>query len=353
MTNKLLKFLSLIFILLLATVFFIFEAYDKKIDECKYKTSYPQHPSRIALGKIDLLNILDPTKLKVGEDEMAKHKLVIVGITRDNVTEFSSMVRHIEYIGSFFEDYRVILVENDSRDGTKTALESWSINNPKVKIVSKDFYNKKRPNHKFMANVRNDYINALEDEEYNGFDMVMMLDMDMGYGVDIRGVEDSFSKINQWDAVCSNGIRSTKDNKMYDVFAFRNEEFPLSPQEWQKTCYTQDISNQWTKTCKQGKAYSRGILKDWIAFRWTAQEKSKLYWTLIVPQAQKIYAANAPLVKVNSCFGGMAFYKREFIKDCRYDSIEDDCEHVTFHQCVRVNNDGRMMMNPSQMIRYD
>ena len=96
---------------------------------------------------------------------------------------------------------------------------------------------------------------------------------------------------------------------MWDAFAFRNEEFPL---------------------------YSQ----------------TKDYWTSIVPKIQRVYKPDSELMPVYSCFGGMAFYKKESIKGCIYDSINDDCEHVIFHKCLIEKNKGKIFMNPAQIIRY-
>jgi hypothetical protein len=341
------------------------ELYKESLSLCKdeLRSSYNSkivsilHPSYISLENVESLNILDKNSLKLGRDEMLKHKLIITGITRDNLKEFASMVRHIEYIGSFFKDYRVVLFENDSTDGSKIALKSWQLNNPKVKIVSQDFAQKKRPNIKFLAEARNYYLDAITKEEYEDFDMVMMIDMDMENGIDIRGIEDSFSKIQDWDAVCSNGVRvASLDGRMYDMFAFRSDEFPWTPSQWNKLC-EEDRTDKWAKNCEKKKDLPIG---------------ANVYWDTIVAQGSKIYPVNSPLVPVHSCFGGMAFYKRDFIKDCRYEPVDEDCrddsidnkdcyyqpvnedcEHVSFHQCLREKNQGRMVMNPNQMIRYD
>ena len=79
-------------------------------------------------------------------------------------------IKHINYIGSQFKDYRVILFENDSKDGTKIALNLWAQKDSKIKILSEDFNLKKRPSHKFMADIRNKYLNAIQDKEYDDFD---------------------------------------------------------------------------------------------------------------------------------------------------------------------------------------
>ena len=325
--------------------------YELELQECKNKRAfYPQHPNLIPLATSNLLDSLDQKKLKIGADEMAKHKLVVVGITRDNVQAIPSMIRHIEHIGELFKDYRVILFENDSKDGTKLALETWQVNNAKIEIITKDFGNEKRPSHKFMADARNYYLTMLKNQEYDDFNIIMTVDMDLGKGIDVRGIQDSFSKIEKWDAVCSNG--TLDDIVMYDAFAFRNNKFPWAPRKWHEICSKNDPQDKWTEVCKEGAALSRGWLNDLIGFRGDWRGDDRLYWLLIVPQNRKIESVDSDLVTVDSCFGGLAFYKKAFIESCEYDSIDNDCEHVIFHQCLKNKHDGRMVMNPAQLIRY-
>ena len=304
----------------------------------------------INIEHFDKLDNLDKNILEIGKKEISNHKIIIVGITRDNLEDLLVTIKHINHIGSQFKDYRVILFENDSKDGTKIALNLWAKKDPKVKIISEDFNLQKRPSHKFMADIRNKYLNAIKDKEYDDFDMIMAIDMDMSYGIDIRGIQDSFSKINQWDAVCSNGL--TRKNKMFDMFAFRNDEFPFTPLKWQEVCSNTDESNKWFKKCKDGYKYAQGIVYKYMGFRGGWQENSRLYWMLIVPQGQKIYPIGSSLIPVNSCFGGMAFYKKNILNYCKYNSIDNDCEHVPFHQCIKDKNNARIFMNPSQAIRY-
>lgn len=253
--------------------------------------------------------------MALGKTEMQKHKAVFVGIARDNSYQLPNVMRHIEYIGQFFAEYKVIIFENDSSDATKLMLNIWQNINPRVRIISQDFFNKKRLSIKFMAEARNRYLKALYQKEYNAFDTVIVINMDMIYGIDIRGIQDSFSKIAGWDAVCSNGILNSVGN-IYDVFAFRDEAFPYGPV-----------------------AYKLRYAKDY----WAKENISAM---------RKIYPPNSGLVRVDSCFGGFAIYKRKLFKNCFYDSIEDDCEHVYLHNCMRSKHHARIFMSLAQIIRY-
>lgn len=266
--------------------------------------------NNLPLEKLPSLNFITPKIIDAGIKEMKKHRVVITGIARDNIQDLPVMMRHIEYLGALFADYRVIIFENDSVDGTAETLSIWSKRNNKVKAISQNFNNKKRPNIQFLADARNKYLEALSSSEYDDFDIVIPVDMDMSYGFDVRGIIDSFSKIDQWGAVCSNGI-FTKEGKMWDMFAFRNAEFPDGPNE----------------------------------------VSSKEYWSKIVPKGFKAYSPRSDLVPVYSCFGGMAIYKRQFMQGCKYSSDRGDCEHVLFNKCVR-DNGAKMFMNPAQMIKY-
>ena len=238
-------------LLVILAIWGAINAFEEEKIENKIIQLYSNEYREIELEKFSLLDSLDSLTLAEGQKEMSKHKVVIVGITRDNIKDIPIMIKHIEYIGSLFADYRVILFENDSIDGTKKALDEWKTMSSKVNIISKDCGNEKRPGHLFMAEARNNYLEALEGEEYNEFDILMIVDMDFSYGIDVRAAQDSFSKIDQWDAVCSNGVKS-KD-RMFDSFSFRSEELPWTSKKWQEICSKNDSNNEWTETCKREK----------------------------------------------------------------------------------------------------
>lgn len=82
-------------------------------------------------------------------------------------------------------------------------------------IISEDFHNKKRPSIQFLAEIRNKYLHEIQKEKYESFDIVIAMDMDLYKGIDPRGIAHSFSKINEWDMVCSNGINGACSNKIH------------------------------------------------------------------------------------------------------------------------------------------
>jgi len=267
-------------------------------------------PEFIKLEKFAALDAIDPAIYTAGLSEMKKHKVVIAGIARDNADDLAIMMRHIESLGELFADYRVVIFENDSIDGTKEILSKWKKRNSKVSILMKDFGNIKRPSIQFLADARNYYLDEfMGNESYRNFDLMVAVDMDMSYGFDLRGIEHSFSQYDKWDMVCSNGISNSK-GETYDMFAFRSAEFP-------------------------GALYNT----------------PNYYKNVTLKGQQQVFKPGDDLFPIFSGFGGMAIYKREFLKDCHYESVHDDCEHVALHECM-LKRHARIFLNPAQVIRY-
>lgn len=283
------------------------------------------------IKQLDSLNL---DVFKIGEQEIKNHQLVIAGITRDNAKYFNIMKKNIEKVGSLFKDYRVILFENDSKDGTKKNLETWQKENDKITVLSKDFKNNKRPSIKFLADSRNIYLQEYKKANFNDFDILMVADMDMPKGYDIRSIKVPFANYTLWDVSCANGVHNYR-MQMYDAFAYRDKDFPYTPQEWDKICSKANQSN-WIDPCK-------------IAETQGAMKKHSIYWHSITSQIQKVYPVNSSIFEVYSCFGGFAFYKREAILNCDYNSINNDCEHIKFNECIR-NNGGKIFINPAQVL---
>lgn len=275
-----------------------------------WKQTHLESPS---LEFLSDLNFLDQELLKKGFEEIKAHKVLFLGISRDNAHHFPVMKKHIEELGNCFQDYRAIFFENDSTDATKMQLLEWSKTNSKIEVISQDFHLEKRPSIEFLAHCRNRTLEKMHNKIYQDYDIVIVLDMDLPYGIDFRGIASSFYQIHRWDVVTSNGVFENK--KMYDAFAFRNEQFPYSRTEYHKISHSSYNS------------YLRSI--------------------------QKNYSPQEDLISVYSAFGALGIYKRAAFEGCFYSSEQEDCEHVALHRCMIEKNNARIMMNPAQMIRYD
>jgi hypothetical protein len=265
--------------------------------------------------KLNRLNFISSDVISGGRNTMKQYHLFICLIVRDTWWPLLDVINYIERTGQLFQNYTAIIIENDSTDKTPDVLQAWYESNPsRVHVIRKTYNITKRPSIQFLANLRNIYLDEIWNHYHNFTNqsvensMMMVVDSDMKYGWDMRGVYHSFYHINEWEAVCSNGI-FTPSGRMYDAFAFRNHRFPYNNTE-------------------------------------------PNYWPDIARQVQMIHPPEQGLQTVYSCFGGMAFYKLSYVKDCNYTSVRGDCEHVAFHHCINTKNHGRITMNNALILRY-
>jgi glycosyltransferase involved in cell wall biosynthesis len=268
--------------------------------------------------RLKSLEFIPSQTLAKGLKLMKTSRIIFVGISRDNGDDVNTVLTYIKITASYFLDYRIIIFENDSKDNTLQTLERFRANDPKLVIISKSFKNvRRRASMKFLGDARNFYINEMRKPEYDTFDYVMMVELDLSYGWDVRSVIEPFSKVHRWDVSCANGI-SDSYFEMYDKFAFRRDK----DNRTDVVLGQNDFSN----------------LID--------------YWEGYLPSKKFFFKPTEDILPVKSCFGGLVLYKKKIIGDCVYDSIKSDCEHVLFHECIRVKNNGTIVLNPTQVLRH-
>jgi hypothetical protein len=269
------------------------------------------------------------------------HRIVFAGLARDNALELPRAIRRIEALGEVFEDYRVVVVENDSSDSTAKMLSIWAQSNWRVFVDCRELGEfSKRPSLSFLADLRNRYLTLLAQEAafFGDWNLLAVLDFDL-LDIDIRGVRLSVglwlqgsllsdaeaasistealaeSKVpslqfqrqpsgtgtrggvfSGWSALAANGV--TQDGRYHDVFALRAKTL-LSWEPERGTLYKS----------KQGLA----LIK-----------KTHVHYD---PELTQPFG-------VASAFGGFAVYQRQAVEGCRYSAPNEDCEHVAFHACI-------------------
>jgi hypothetical protein len=246
-----------------------------------------------------------------GAERMANATAVFCGLARDVREALPRVSARIERAGKMFRDYRVVIFENDSHDGTLGYLWAWQQENGRVEVISEilgtprwgQVQDMKRMDQ--MADCRNRYLrHAIEN--HGDCDFLIVLDTDLPQGFSYDGFVDTFGH-DDWDMVGANGILVQPDDRdaqtpvFYDAWAYRREgETTVQPYE---------ITNR-------------------LVFR-----------------------RGSPLVPVWSCFGGLAVYRMEAIRaGVSYGS--GDCEHVVLHRQMRHRGFGRQFLNPSLIVLY-
>jgi len=212
-------------------------------------------------------------------------------------------LKRLEHEGSFFKEYRIVLLESGSTDDTKEHLEAAMKRNPRIAVqfdpplpaiqgssLKPDVFRYRR-----MAQLRNRLLGLIDmaDDEF-----LIMVDMDH---LNVQGLASCFER-DDWDAVCAAGW--TKDRKLpYDAVAYRL----LDPKDDNKLNESPSLRQQ-----------------DML-FTHTRPE-----WT-----------------QVSSAFGGMAVYRNgPALKNAMYSDNTTSCEHCGFHWFF-----DRVFLNPHLRIQ--
>lgn len=264
--------------------------------------------------------------VKKGYIRMANQTVVIAGLARNIAHNFEKMKQRIEETGSLFKDYVVLIVENDSHDGTRALLEAWALKNPRIKLVvipgavdgklnlphlhSYGPTSKKRIAK--MSYLRNLYLQDVHTH-YNNFDYMMVIDMDIKGPWNNDGIAHTIAH-DAWDGAASLGLLNqfgTAGTKliMYDVLAYVAHKEPIKLEVDDSDIY--EMVNRYNKS---------------------------------LASVRK----GDPMIRVRSAFGGMAIYKIPSIKNCVYKPLR--CEHIGFHEQMAVHGHKNFFMNPNQLI---
>jgi glycosyltransferase involved in cell wall biosynthesis len=228
------------------------------------------------------------------------------------------------------KDYHVVVFENDSTDHTKQILQEWTDTEKNVYVSLNDFGTVTIPDKKGsvnpmfsayrnekMAGYRNYYLDYIEKENLPG-DYIIVVDLDVRK-IRPEGIVNSFLLDYEWDALTANGISRAPSSfyrrRYFDTYALvecGKESVPQTEQSIRAVQYR---------------------------------------WAFMRP--------GMPLFRVSSAFGGLAIYKREAIKNCRYgvlmnedEKVESRAEHFYFHQQMKARGYDKIFINPAIQVRY-
>jgi hypothetical protein len=245
-----------------------------------------------------------------GRERMRASRVVIAGLVRNAIHVLPMTIERLARLGAQFADFRVVVYENDSTDGTRELLSAWAAGMPQVTVISEVLGAPVNPKTRCqqrghrMADYRN-RCQSLISQRFADFDHVIVVDMDMQGGWSEDGIAHTFG-CDDWDFVGANGIIlqrvHTRFNTWlhYDAWAFRQlgsyEPMPGPV-----------VNN----------------------FTWRRGE---------------------PLVPVYSCFGGLGVYRMPAFLSPQY--AGGDCEHVALHRGMRTAGFDRQFLNPSQLVFF-
>ena len=264
-------------------------------------------------------------KITTGEIYAKQKRVVMAALVRDVADRIPEIKVKAERMGRLFKDYHILIVENDSSDGTREKLLEWAKVNPKVTILGCGYnvdkcsipnapktegHHVDRTRIEKMVKLRNVYLDEIK-KNFRGWDYSIFWDLDMVSSVYLDGVMNTmgwFSERNDIDGVCAYGIyRWGPLTLFYDTFALQHKGEPFHID--MKTIH--DVR--------------KGL--------WEAK-----------------YDLGEDLVEVDSCFSGFTIYKLESLipNNVVYDMSPPnalDCEHTRLNMKLK----GKKMLNPSMI----
>lgn len=275
--------------------------------------------------------------VRLGYKLAENKKIIIAGLARDIKQDLIKNFERISKVWSKpFKDYRVLVFENDSNDGTAEFLEHYMKKvNPKfIKIdIPADLTDKMKSDgsavqhglfsvtrFKKMAYFRNLIVNEIR-KNYSDFDYVWWIDLDLKGTVSMDGVMTNFGFAADgydWDMMSGMGLagkildKTGKELCYYDTLAY----IPYG----KKSIVKQD--------------YIRGFFR-----------------TMTIHE-YKIPERGTPPIQVLSAFGGSSIYKMKVVLDERINYSGEECEHICYHKKMIELGYDKIFINPNFILLH-
>lgn len=299
---------------------------------CAVVAIYAQTSRRVVRWLLDHDNhfnqnyktILSTQQLLEGQQHLQNSSIVLCGCVRDQQVNIQKTIKLLESnVLPVFRDYRILVVENDSKDATRDILLAWAKRNPKVKVLGcggdnlprcqmntlKSDHGSSRVRIDKMVRLRNIYLDRIErDPLLSHYDFVAVFDFDLPmkiYRQSLAAAGWYFKTRSDIKAQCANsfvvapfGVRT-----YYDPYAHEDQGLKGS----------------------------------------TQNKKNLVMWT----DPSRVKGGRHPF-PVISCFNGLALYRTSALKHHRYSTCPDEagegfiCEHVGLHRSM-----GGVHYNPS------
>ena len=228
-------------------------------------------------------------------------QIVLGSCIRQQADTLAVFLRDADRLKERVPQLKVILFENDSLDETRTVLSRWAESRPHVSIVL---------HHKLLGSrterlsvCRNTILRQVRHDA--AAEYLVMMDSDYTQHVNIEAIVQSIRTHKDKTATFANTLPYH-----YDVWALRHPAYSYS-----------DV-------------WRNGLLTYFTK------------WPLHIPE-------KSPPVEVRSAFNGIGIYRLSDVRqtECEYTGRYPDrypiCEHVPFHECLRLNVvNASLVINP-------
>jgi hypothetical protein len=251
-------------------------------------------------------------RVAAGREQQAQKTLTIVTLLHNRVDLALYLRARCEALLKGFRGGRVLVLCDDSTDGTERVIGDWARARPElVKSVPAPRLEPGLSSFSRMARLRNALCEHLDAEPET--DLVAVIDGDLEGPVSLDGLAHSVALLAEPggpDGVAALGINNWVGLPVlmpflgygyYDPIAFREAS-------WQRR--SSDAA---------------------IRYRLAGLRRG-----------------DEPL-SVKSAFAGLGLYRGASIRGLRYDDEANDCEHVSFHRAL-AERGGQLVLDPSLML---
>lgn len=261
--------------------------------------------------------------------DISEASLIVCSIVRNAEQGLRRNIPVIRSLCRLFREYRVVVYENDSMDGTVRLLEAWASEDSRMSFFSRKcgvrtiptaqevscnpFYSRYRISK--MAAFRNQYLDYVEKQGWNP-DYLMVVDLDVAR-LRLDPILSSFRDGQEWDAVTAFGhsLSPRFVRRYHDTYALVEQGQENVPQ---------------TEVSITRSQYRWGHLR-----------------------------SSDPWVSVFSAFGGLAIYRYDCIRGLRYQCIDNGdprvevrCEHFSLYRQMKERGYSRVFINPAMRLKY-
>ena len=153
---------------------------------------------------------------------MNDKKAVFLGVARNCAADLGAVLANIQRISELFADQAFIFVENDSKDATKTILQSWCVDRKNARTISFDGLVAQTPMRTVrLAHCRNTLM-SIAKTEFPDFDYALMIDCDNinSNEMDLAAVRRALGFLEE-AAGCA-GVFANSAGVYYDLWALRH-----------------------------------------------------------------------------------------------------------------------------------
>ena len=251
--------------------------------------------------------------------------ILLAGIAKNVKRSIPYVLNNADTYGRLFRCHKILIVENDSSDGTKEFLRRWARQKPNQVLIEADHVRAPRSHQNprgadapLLACFRNLYMERIDQENNRSFPVVGIFDCDnvnvhpINSASILRAIHFLFEEPSR-AAVFAN-----QRGFYYDTWALRQDDWCPG-----------DCWREYTLWCERGLAH-------------------KAMWACLGSRQVHIPPDASP-IEIKSGFGGFAVYKTDFLKGQRYRDVGENgvvaCEHVSLHREIR-NRGGRLFIFP-------